>query len=249
MQFYSNPAPETWPELQQRPAAGEAPQVASRVRAIFEQVRSGGDVALLALAAELDRATISSLLVTDEEFAAARAQVPAALQQAIRQAQANIEAFHIAQREPEIKVETMPGVFCSRRSVPVQRVGLYVPGGTAPLFSTLLMLGVPACLAGCPEVVVCTPPQPDGAVSPVILFVAELLGINKVVKAGGAQAIAALAMGTATVPRVDKVFGPGNRYVTAAKQLAAAEFGVAIDMPAGPSEVLVIADASANPAF
>ena len=143
----------------------------------------------------------------------------------------------------------MPGVACSRRAVPVQRVGLYVPGGSAPLFSTLLMLGVPARLAGCPQVVVCTPPQADGSVSPVILFVAQLLGIATVVKAGGAQAVAALALGTASVPAVDKIFGPGNRYVTAAKQLAAAEHGVAIDMPAGPSEVLVIADASANPAF
>ncbi|MET4073213.1 histidinol dehydrogenase [Hymenobacter sp. UYCo722] len=249
MQFITNPAPQTWVELQQRPAASEAPQVAARVRAIFEQVRTNGDTALRQLAAELDQATLHDLLVTADEFATAVAQVPAGLQAAIRQAKSNIEAFHTAQREPEIRLETMPGVACSRRSVPVQRVGLYVPGGTAPLFSTLLMLGVPARLAGCPEVVVCTPPQPDGSISPVILFVAQLLGINKVIKAGGAQAVAALALGTATVPAVDKIFGPGNRYVTAAKQLAAAEFGVAIDMPAGPSEVLVIADASANPVF
>jgi histidinol dehydrogenase len=249
MQFIANPAPEIWAALQQRPAAAEAPQVAARVRAIFEQVRAGGDAALRQLAADLDKATLTDLLVSPAEFAAAAAQVPAALQAAIRQAKANIETFHSAQREPEIRLETMPGVACSRRSVPVQRVGLYVPGGTAPLFSTLLMLGVPARLAGCPEVVVCTPPQADGSISPVILFVAQLLGIDKVVKAGGAQAVAALALGTASVPAVDKIFGPGNRYVTAAKQLAAAEFGVAIDMPAGPSEVLVIADASANPSF
>ncbi|MFC6223271.1 histidinol dehydrogenase [Hymenobacter artigasi] len=249
MQLYSYPDSSLWAALQQRPAAAEAPQVAARVRAIFEQVRAGGDAALLTLAAELDKATLTSLLVSDAEFAAAAAQVPAELQAAIRQAKTNIEAFHTAQREPELRVETMPGVMCSRRAVPVQRVGLYVPGGSAPLFSTLLMLGVPARLAGCPEVVVCTPPQADGSVSPVILFVAQLLGIDKVVKAGGAQAVAALALGTASVPAVDKIFGPGNRYVTAAKQLAAAEFGVAIDMPAGPSEVLVIADASANPAF
>lgn len=249
MQFYSYPEPGAWPALLQRPATTEAPQVAARVRALFEQVRTGGDAALLELATELDKATLTSLVVSEAEFAAAAAQIPAELQAAIRQAKANIEAFHAAQREPELRVETMPGVVCSRRAVPVQRVGLYVPGGTAPLFSTLLMLGVPARLAGCPEVVVCTPPQSDGSVSPVILFVAQLLGIEKVVKAGGAQAIAALAMGTASVPAVDKIFGPGNRYVTAAKQLAAAEFGVAIDMPAGPSEVLVIADASANSAF
>ena len=249
MQLYSYPEPSTWPALQQRPAAAEAPQVAARVRAIFGQVRAGGDAALLALAAELDKAALTSLRVSEAEFAAAAAQVPVALQAAIRQAKSNIERFHAAQREPELRVETMPGVACSRRAVPVQRVGLYVPGGTAPLFSTLLMLGVPARLAGCPQVVVCTPPQADGSVSPVILFVAQLLGIDTVVKAGGAQAVAALALGTASVPAVDKIFGPGNRYVTAAKQLAAAEYGVAIDMPAGPSEVLVIADASANPAF
>ncbi len=249
MQLFSYPDPSTWPALQQRPAAAEAPQVAARVRAIFEQVRAGADAALLALAAELDHAALTGLLVSEAEFAAAAAQVPAALQAAIHQARANIETFHAAQRGPEIRLETMPGVACSRRAVPVQRVGLYVPGGTAPLFSTLLMLGVPARLAGCPQVVVCTPPRPDGSVSPVILFVARLLGIATVVKAGGAQAVAALALGTASVPAVDKIFGPGNRYVTAAKQLAAAEFGVAIDMPAGPSEVLVIADASANPAF
>ena len=249
MQFYSNPAPSTWPALQLRAATAEAPQVASRVRAIFDQVREGGDAALLQLASELDKASLTSLLVSEAEFAAAAAQVPADLQAAIRQAKTNIETFHAAQREPELRVETMPGVACSRRAVPVQRVGLYVPGGSAPLFSTLLMLGVPARLAGCPQVVVCTPPQPDGTVSPVILFVAQLLGIATVVKAGGAQAVAALALGTASVPAVDKIFGPGNRYVTAAKQLAAAECGVAIDMPAGPSEVLVIADETANPAF
>ena len=249
MQLINNPSPPAWPALQQRAAAAEAPQVAARVRVIFEQVRAGGDAALRQLAAELDHAVVADLLVSPAEFAAAPVQVPVALQAAIRQAKANIEAFHAAQREPEIRVETLPGVACSRRSVPVQRVGLYVPGGSAPLFSTLLMLGVPARLAGCPEVVVCTPPRADGSISPVILFVAQLLGFDKVVKAGGAQAVAALALGTVSVPAVDKIFGPGNRYVTAAKQLAAAEFGVAIDMPAGPSEVLVIADASANPVF
>ena len=249
MQVNSYPDPSSWAALQQRPAAAEAPQVAVRVRDIFGQVRERGDAALLALAAELDKATLTALSVSEAEFAAAKSQVPAALQAAIRQAKTNIETFHAAQREPELRVETMPGVACSRRAVPVQRVGLYVPGGSAPLFSTLLMLGVPARLAGCPEVVVCTPPQADGSISPIILFVAQLLGIAKVVKVGGAQAIAALALGTASVPAVDKIFGPGNRYVTAAKQLAAAEFGVAIDMPAGPSEVLVIADASASPAF
>jgi histidinol dehydrogenase len=249
MQVYSYPDPSTWPALLQRAAAAEAPQVAARVRAIFSQVQSVGDNALLALAAELDQASLTSLRVSKAEFAAAAGAVPAELQAAIRQAKANIEAFHAAQLETELRVETMPGVLCSRRAVPVQRVGLYVPGGSAPLFSTLLMLGVPARLAGCPEIVVCSPPQPDGSISPVILYVAQLLGIGTVLKAGGAQAIAAMAFGTESVPAVDKIFGPGNRYVTAAKQLAAAEYGVAIDMPAGPSEVLVMADASANPTF
>ncbi|MBR7719101.1 histidinol dehydrogenase [Hymenobacter properus] len=249
MQVYSYPDPSAWPALLQRPAAAEAPQVAARVRDIFAQVQAGGDAALLALTAQFDKASLTSVRVTEAEFAAAAGQVPVELQAAIRQAKANIEAFHAAQREPELRVETMPGVACARRAVPVQRIGLYVPGGSAPLFSTLLMLGVPARLAGCPEVVVCTPPQADGTVSPVILFVAQLLGIDSVVKAGGAQAVAALALGTASVPAVDKIFGPGNRYVTAAKQLAAAEYGVAIDMPAGPSEVLVMADESANPVF
>ncbi|WP_317039507.1 histidinol dehydrogenase [Hymenobacter lapidarius] len=249
MQVYSYPDPSTWTGLLQRPAAAEAPQVAARVRSIFAQVQERGDDALRALALELDKATVGELRVSEAEFAAAAAQVPAELQAAIMQAKANIEAFHAAQRDPELRVETLPGVACSRRSVPVQRVGLYVPGGSAPLFSTLLMLGVPARLAGCHEIVVCTPPQPNGSVSPIILFVAQVLGIRTVVKAGGAQAVAALALGTGSVPAVDKIFGPGNRYVTAAKQLAAADYGVAIDMPAGPSEVLVMADASATPAF
>ena len=249
MQTYRTPAPAAWGPLLARPAAAESTAVAARVQEIFAQVAAGGDDALRQLAQELDRAVVADLRVSAAEFAAAGALVPAALQAAIRQAKANIETFHAAQRVVEAPVETQPGVTCWRRSVPVPRVGLYVPGGSAPLFSTLLMLGVPAGLAGCPEVVVCTPPQPDGTVSPVILFVAQLLGITAVVKAGGAQAVAALALGTASVPAVDKIFGPGNRYVTAAKQLAAARYGVAIDMPAGPSEVLVIADASANPAF
>ncbi len=249
MQTYLNPAPAAWAPLLARPAAAESAAVAARAQEIFTEVAAGGDGALRRLARALDHAELTDLRVSAAEFAAAAAQVPAALHAAIAQAQANIEAFHAAQHTPELSVETQPGVHCWRRAVPVQRVGLYVPGGSAPLFSTLLMLGVPARLAGCPEIVVCTPPRPDGTVSPVILAVAQRLGIAQVVKAGGAQAVAALALGTASVPAVDKIFGPGNRYVTAAKQLAAARYGVAIDLPAGPSEVLVIADASANPAF
>ncbi|RMF26520.1 MAG: histidinol dehydrogenase, partial [Bacteroidetes bacterium] len=170
------------------------------------------------------------------------------LMEAIGEALANLRRFHAAQIQPRMEVETMPGVRCWRKSVPIERVGLYVPGGSAPLFSTVLMLGVPAMLAGCPEVVLCTPPDPTAKVNPAILFTAGLLGIERVFRIGGAQAIAALAYGTESIPRVDKIFGPGNAYVTRAKQLVQLE-GTAIDMPAGPSEVLVLADDSAEPAF
>lgn len=249
MQLFSYPAQTDWPALQQRAAAQQAQDIDQRVQQIFEDVRQRGDAALLDYAQRFDGADLSGgLRVSPEELTAAAAQVPTELQAAIRQAYANILRFHEAQVPQPEQVETMPGVHCWRRAVPVQRVGLYIPGGTAPLFSTLLMLGVPARLAACPEVVLCTPPQRDGSVNPVILFTAQLLGITTIIKAGGAQAVAALTGGTASVPAVDKIFGPGNRYVTAAKQLAT-RYGVAIDMPAGPSEVLVIADASANPAF
>ncbi|RYU83347.1 histidinol dehydrogenase [Hymenobacter persicinus] len=250
MQIFQYPNQPEWAALQQRAAAAEAHEVAQRVEQIFTDVRQRGDAALLDYAHRFDGADLGAtgLRVTPQELEAAAAQVPAALQTAIRQAHANIRRFHEVQRPAEERVETMPGVLCWRRAVPVQRVGLYIPGGTAPLFSTLLMLGVPARLAGCPEVVLCTPPQADGSVNPTILFTAQLLGITTIIKAGGAQAVAALSGGTASVPAVDKIFGPGNRYVTAAKQLAT-RYGVAIDMPAGPSEVLVIADETANPAF
>jgi len=249
MQLFQYPAQAEWPALQQRAAAQQAQDVEQRVQQIFEDVRQRGDAALLDYGQRFDGADLSGGLgVSAEELTAAAAQVPAELQSAIRQAHANILRFHEAQVPQQEQVETMPGVMCWRRAVPVQRVGLYIPGGTAPLFSTLLMLGVPARLAGCPEVVLCTPPQRDGSVNAIILFTAQLLGISTIIKAGGAQAVAALSGGTASVPAVDKIFGPGNRYVTAAKQLAT-RYGVAIDMPAGPSEVLVIADASANPVF
>ncbi|SDY85593.1 histidinol dehydrogenase [Hymenobacter psychrophilus] len=251
MMIVQYPSRPEWAALQQRAAQQQAQDVEQRVQQIFEDVRQRGDAALLDYAQQFDRADLSAaggLRVGPEELAAAAAQVPSELQTAIRQAHANILRFHQAQVPAEERVETMPGVSCWRRAVPVQRVGLYIPGGTAPLFSTLLMLGVPAKLAGCPQIVLCTPPQQNGSVNPVILFTAQLLGITTIVKAGGAQAVAALSGGTASVPAVDKIFGPGNRYVTAAKQLAT-RYGVAIDMPAGPSEVLVIADESAKPAF
>ncbi|MBT9392323.1 histidinol dehydrogenase [Hymenobacter sp. NST-14] len=249
MNIFQYPSQPEWAALQQRAAQQQAQDVEQRVQQIFEDVRQRGDAALLDYARQFDGADLAGgLRVGPGELAAAAAQVPAELQTAIRQAHANILRFHKAQIPQEERVETMPGVTCWRRAVPVQRVGLYIPGGTAPLFSTLLMLGVPARLAGCPEIVLCTPPQKDGSVNPIILFTAELLGITTIVKAGGAQAVAALSGGTDSVPAVDKIFGPGNRYVTAAKQLAT-RYGVAIDMPAGPSEVLVIADESATPTF
>ena len=250
MQTYFNPDPSTWPVLQQRAEQAAAPEVEARVAAIFAQVRQHGDASLRGYAAELDGvADLTALRVSAAEIAAGAAQVPADLQAAIRQARRNIEAFHRGQLREEPTIETMPGVRCWRRSVPVQRVGLYVPGGSAPLFSTLLMLGVPARLAGCPEIVLCSPPgRGTGLIHPAILFAAQELGLTTIIKAGGAQAVAALTYGTESVPAVDKIFGPGNRYVTAAKQLAV-QRGVAIDMPAGPSEVLIIADQSANPAF
>ncbi|SET38963.1 histidinol dehydrogenase [Hymenobacter actinosclerus] len=251
MNIFQYPSRPEWAALQQRAAQQQSAEVEQRVQQIFEDVRQRGDAALVDYGRQFDRADLSGaggLRVGPEELAAAGAQVSSELQAAIRQAHANILRFHEAQVPRPEQVETMPGVSCWRRAVPVQRVGLYIPGGTAPLFSTLLMLGVPAKLAGCPHIVLCTPPQPDGSVNPVILFTARLLGIDTIVKAGGAQAVAALSGGTESVPAVDKIFGPGNRYVTAAKQLAT-RYGVAIDMPAGPSEILVMADATANPAF
>ncbi|WP_114784814.1 histidinol dehydrogenase [Botryobacter ruber] len=214
----------------------------------FRLVKEKGDAALRELTQKYDGITVEELLVSETEIAAAASQLKVELKEAIQQAHSNIEAFHKGQAEPLRKTETMPGVTCWRKSVAIDCVGLYIPGGTAPLFSTLLMLGVPAKLAGCREIVLCTPPSKDGTVHPAILYAASLLGITKIVKAGGAQAIAAMAFGTETVTAVHKIFGPGNQYVTVAKQLVS-KAGVAIDLPAGPSEVLVIADDSAHPAF
>ena len=180
--------------------------------------------------------------------AAAAALIPAALKEALAAAKANIETFHRAQLPPEVDIETMPGVRCVQRAVPIRRVGLYIPGGKAPLFSTVLMLAVPARVAGCGEVILCTPARPDGTIAPEILYAADLCGVDRIFSVGGAQAVAAMAYGTESIPRVDKIFGPGNRYVTKAKQLVGAN-DVAVDLPAGPSEVLVLADDEASPAF
>lgn len=230
-----------------RPAASQDAQVAAQAGAIIARVRRDGDAALLTLARELDGATLAGLQVTAAEFAAARAALPAAAVAAIQTAIANVRRFHEAQTSPPLRVTTQPGVVCERLTRPIRAVGLYVPAGSAPLPSTVIMLAVPALLADCPLRVLCTPPQRDGSANAAVLVAAELCGIDTVFKIGGAQAIAALAYGTASVPKVDKIFGPGNAWVTAAKQLVAADpAGAALDMPAGPSEVLVIADDSAN---
>lgn len=236
-----------WADLAKRPVQ-QFQAIEGQIKAVFERVRQNGDAAVLEYTRQFDKVDLPSLVVSSAEIKAAANQISAELQQAIRQAQANITNFHAAQREAIYPLETMPGVRCWRKSVAIERVGLYIPGGTAPLFSTLLMLGIPAQLAGCRQIILCTPPGPNGSIHPAILFTALLLGIETIRKVGGSQAIAALTFGTESVPAVDKIFGPGNQYVTIAKQLAG-NYGVAIDMPAGPSEVLVMADETANPAF
>jgi histidinol dehydrogenase len=234
----------------QRPAQSAQPRTAALVARIIADVRRGGDRALRRLTAKFDGVRLASLRVGAAEFAAAEKALTAADRAALRTACRNLRKFHLAQRPPAIRVETTPGVVCEKVSRPIGRVGLYVPGGSAPLFSTALMLGVPSQIAGNPVRVLCTPPGRDGKVSPWILFAAQLCGITEVFKLGGAQAVAALAYGTATVPKCDKVFGPGNAFVTEAKlQVSRDAAGAAIDLPAGPSEVMVIADNSAEPSF
>ena len=218
------------------------------VRTVLNEVRSEGDAAVKRYEEKFDKVTLSGLQVSEEEIKEARELVSEDLKQAIRTAKANIEKFHASQRFTGQKVETTSGVTCWQKAVAIEKVGLYIPGGTAPLFSTVLMLAVPAHIAGCKEIVLCTPPNREGKVHPAILFAAETAGVSKIFKAGGIQAIAAMAYGTESVPKVYKIFGPGNQYVTAAKQLVSLK-DVAIDMPAGPSEVEVIADGTANPDF
>jgi histidinol dehydrogenase len=247
MQIIKYPAREQWPDLIARPVM-DFRDIEAIVQPILERVRREGDQALRDYTRQLDKVDLESFRVSYEEIELARRQVSPELQSAILTAKRNIETFHRAQLSEPETIETMPGVTCWRKSVGIQKVGLYIPGGTAPLFSTVLMLGVPAQLAGCREVVLCTPADRQGNVHPAILYAANLVGIGRIYKLGGAQAIAAMAYGTETVPRVYKIFGPGNQYVTVAKQLINRE-GTAIDMPAGPSEVAVYADEGADPAF
>lgn len=248
MQTYINPSKDIWSELCKRPSSSNE-VVAQRVAAIIERVRKDGDKALAELSLEIDGITLGSLQVSEDEFAEAEAAVSPEVKAALAHASANIRKFHEAQMPTTVEVETEPGVLCMQKAVPIRKVGLYIPGGTAPLFSTVLMLAIPAKVAGCKEVVLCTPvSRKTGKVAAEVLYAAKLCGVDKVYKVGGAQAIAAMAFGTATIPAVDKIFGPGNQYVTTAKQMLGGR-QVAIDMPAGPSEVMVLADSTANPAF
>lgn len=241
------PSPEEWKALTRRPAL-DTGALSDTVRSILDAVQAQGDDALRRYEAQFDKVNLTDLRVAEDEIQQAEAQVSAELKEAIRTAAGHIGTFHAAQRFTGQKIETAPGVVCWQKAAAIEKVGLYVPGGTAPLFSTVLMLGIPARIAGCREIVLCTPPGRGGKVHPAILFAARTAGVHHVFKVGGAQAIAAMAFGTESVPKVYKIFGPGNQYVTAAKQLVGLR-EVAIDMPAGPSEVEVIADASANPAF
>jgi len=247
MQLIEYPNRESWPKLLARPALNTR-LLSKAVAAILESVRSEGDAALRRYSLELDRVELDAFLVEEEEYLEADNMVSQELKDALHVAKLNIEKFHhVAEAPPQI-VETMPGVDCWKRSLPIEKVGLYVPAGSAPLFSTVLMLAIPARLAGCREIVMCSPPAADGSVHAATLYAARLCGVTNVYKIGGAQAIAAMAYGTETVPSVYKIFGPGNQYVTEAK-LQVFRDGIAIDMPAGPSEVAVLADASCVPSF
>ncbi|MBR1838672.1 MAG: histidinol dehydrogenase [Bacteroidaceae bacterium] len=247
MEILINPARSQWQTLAERPLF-DLSSLFAAVQPILEQVRNDGDEALRRLEERFDKARLTTLAVPAQALQEAESELPPSLCEAIRLAHHNITAFHAAQRFSPITVETQTGIVCQQRAVPIERVGLYIPGGTAPLFSTVLMLAIPATIAGCSEIVLCTPPSPDGSINAAIRFAAHLCGVTKVFSVGGAQAIAAMAYGTESIPRVDKIFGPGNQYVMAAKQLVSLSH-VAIDMPAGPSEVEVLADTTCRPEF
>lgn len=247
MKSYINPPEKSWSELIKRPVADNALLIKS-VTSIMNAVRKNGDNAIYQFSQQFDKVKLDTVKVSADEVKKTGKQLSAHLKKAIQLAKQNISLFHKAQKESISKIETMPGITCWRKPLAIEKVGLYIPGGSAPLFSTVLMLAIPARIAGCKEIVLCTPPDKNGNIHPAILYTAQLCGINCIFKTGGAQAIAAMAYGTETIPKVFKIFGPGNQYVTAAKQLVQ-QHGVAIDMPAGPSEVLVIADDTAIPKF
>jgi histidinol dehydrogenase len=241
------PAQSTWESILQRPTQS-VEAVESIVNEVFLAVKQEGDLAIKRYTKQFDQAELKSFFVSQKEIDSASEVVSKDLKEAIQQAKSNIEVFHNAQKTTKVDVETQPGVRCWQEKRPIETVGLYIPGGTAPLFSTVLMLAVPATLAGCKNIVLCSPPNAEGVIANEILYTAGLCGITTIIKVGGIQAIAGLTFGTASIPKVSKIFGPGNQYVTVAKQLAT-KFGVAIDMPAGPSELLIVADKNANPAF
>lgn len=247
MKTYVNPPRSEWPSLFRR-AEQDNGAVTERVKEIVARVEREGDAALFDLAERIDGVRLSTLAVSDAEFAEAERAVKEDVKAAVEVAVSNISAFHRAQMPQQVRVETMRGVVCVQRPVPLRSVGIYIPGGTAPLFSTVLMLALPASIAGCAEITMCTPCDREGRVAPEVLYAARRCGVTRVFKTGGAQAVAAMAYGTESIPKTDKIFGPGNRYVTIAKQIVSGRC-VSIDMPAGPSEVMVLADVSARPEF
>lgn len=247
MQVIYNPNRSEWTELLKRPVF-ETASLNEKVQLVLDEIKAGGDVAVRKYTALFDKVEIEQLLVSQEEIDAGVSNLDQDLKEAIDVAAKNIQLFHESQKVESKVITTSPGVKCWQKSVAIEKVGLYIPGGTAPLFSTVLMLAIPAKIAGCSEIVLCTPPQKDGTLPPAVLYAAQLSGITSIFKIGGIQAIGAMSFGTESVPKVYKIFGPGNQYVTAAKQLVSIA-DVSIDMPAGPSEVEVLADASAKPAF
>ncbi|HRP57565.1 histidinol dehydrogenase [Agriterribacter sp.] len=247
MNIIVNPPRNEWPELLKRPVLDHS-VLETAVLQVLDNVKQNGDNALIELTRRFDGVLLEDIKAPEAEITAAERALPEELKIAITQAKQNIQKFHTAQAQAVIKMETMPGVQCWRKSIGIEKVGLYIPGGSAPLFSTVLMLGIPAMLAGCKEIVLCTPPGKDGTIHPAVLYAAKAAGITQIYKAGGAQAIAAMAYGTERIPAVYKIFGPGNQYVTCAKQLVQRD-GIVIDMPAGPSEVCVLADETANAAY
>ena len=247
MNIILNPIQSTWESILQRPTSNYA-ELDAIVSQIFKEVQTKGDDALSKYTSLFDGIILENILVLEEEIEFASNEVSEELKLAINLAKANIEKFHFAQKSEKIEVETLEGVLCWQEKRPIQKIGLYIPGGTAPLFSTVLMLAIPAKIANCREIIICSPPNKKGKIHPAILYTAKLCGITKIYKIGGIQAIAAMTFGTATVPKVYKIFGPGNQFVTVAKQKAT-QFGIAIDMPAGPSELLIVADESANSSF
>jgi histidinol dehydrogenase len=242
-----NPKPETWSAILQRPTK-TVDDIEATVKEIFKEIQKKGDTAVAKYTSLFDGVSIENIEVSKDEIAIAIASISTELKEAIQLAKGNIKKFHSAQKTNTVFVETIEGVNCWQEKRPIQKIGLYIPGGTAPLFSTVLMLAVPAEIAGCNEIVLCSPPDKNGIINPAILYAAHLCGVTKILKVGGIQAIAGMTFGTQSIPKVYKIFGPGNQFVTVAKQLAT-QFGVAIDMPAGPSELLIVADDTAIPAF